>query len=907
VTTFFQFVLLGLGAGGAYALGGIGLTQIYRGSGVLNLAQGAIALFSGVLFVWAYQRWHVSFVLAVLLSVAVAGLIGALIEVLVMRNLRRASLLVRMISTLGVFAILQQAVPLIFGTDFQGQQVNSYYPTGAVRLGSTVRLPYDRLIVVGVTVVLGVVLRLVMDRTRFGLATTAGAENALVAATMGVDTKRTALLNWIIGAALAGLAGVLLVPILGSLDPTPLLLLVIPILAAAMIGRFSSYALTIAGGFLIGIGQSLLIRYQTDIFGQKLAEGWPDALPFLVIIVVLFVGGTPFPKRGELAARLPRVGRSHMHPLLGVGITLVAAAVVFGTSSFQATSITGMAGLAMVGLSLVVITGLAGQTSLAQLAVSGVAALIAARLSSGQDWPFLAVLAAGVIGGAGVGVLFALPAFRTRGPTLAIATIGVGLALQDVVYSNGNLTRANDLGGTPVHSPSLFGFSLNGLTHPQRYAALVVLLLGLATVGVANLRSSPTGRRLLAVRSSERAAAAMGMSLTMAKTAAFVVGAALASLGGVLLAFQNSSVTYDPFDLLSSLNLVIFMLIGGVGFLLGPILGAIISPTGLAHYFFGSHASIQRWLIATGGLGLIMVLIFNPNGQAEQIGKLWKRGRRPPPEREGPPVPARSAATLEVHDLTVRYGPVVAVSELNLTIDPGQIVGLIGPNGAGKTTAIDAIAGFTTAQSGQILLGGKDLSKTRPHDRAAAGIGRTFQTVEPFEDLTVAENLAVSVEQVRWWHWFTDLFHRRPVALPAAVREQAQTLGLRDLDVEPEALSQGQRRLLGVMRAVAAGPAVLLLDEPAAGLNQSETAHLGQVLRQIADESDIGMLLVEHDLSIVTAICDRVIAIDFGRMIFDGAAADSINDPAIRAAYLGESDQGPDKASDELRDERIVT
>jgi len=245
---------------------------------------------------------------------------------------------------------------------------------------------------------------------------------------------------------------------------------------------------------------------------------------------------------------------------------------------------------------------------------------------------------------------------------------------------------------------------------------------------------------------------------------------------------------------------------------------------------------------------------------------------------------------LEVRGLTVGYGAVIAVQDLNLTIAPGCIVGLIGPNGAGKTTAIDAISGFVKPRVGNISLGGKDLSASSPHARAKAGVGRTFQTVEPFDDLTVAENLAVMLEPVRWWHWATDLFHRRKVALPASVREQARALGLQDLDVEPDALSQGQRRLLGVIRAISAGPAVLLLDEPAAGLNRAETEHLGQVLRQIATESGIGMLLVEHDLSIVTAICDQMVAIDFGQTIFDGSVTDAVNDAAIRSAYLGDSE-----------------
>jgi len=901
VTLFFQFAVLGLGAGGAYAIAGVGLTQIYRGSGVLNLAHGAMAFFSAVLFVWAYQVWQLPFLVAAVIAVVAAAIIGALVELLVMRKLRDAAPLVRIIATLGVMAVLQQAVPLIFGGNFQDRNVQSFYPSGAIKLGTSVGLTYDRIIVVGVTLVLGVVLRIVMSGTKFGLATTAGAENPLVAATMGVNTKLVGLLNWVIGSALAGLAGVLLVPILASLNPNPLVLLIIPVLAAAMIGRFSSYALTIAGGLLIGIGQSLLVEYQTQIFGEKLSGGWPDALPFLIIIVILVAGGTTFPKRGELASRLPRVGRTTVSPLVGVVASVAAAALIFVCSNQLATQFATMAAVGIVGLSLVVITGLAGQTALAQLSISGIAAMVAAALSHSFGWPFLAVLVVGVAAGAAAGIIFALPAFRTRGPTLAIATLGVGYALENVLYTNGNLTLSNIYGGTPVRSPSLFGLSLDGTAHPQRYAALVVLLLGLIAVGVSNLRGSPTGRRLLAVRSSERAAASAGIGLARSKTAAFVVAAAIASVGGVLLAFQHDSVTYDAYDILNSLNLVIFTLIGGVGYILGPLFGALISPSGIFTFIFFGHDAVQRWLITIGGVGLIMSLIFNPNGQMEQLGlfcrklwrriwpRIWHRGG-PARDRVGAPLPARPKAVLEVRGLTVGYGVVTAVQDLNLTIEPGRIVGLIGPNGAGKTTAIDAISGFVKPRAGSISLGGNDLSAASTNARARAGVGRTFQTVEPFDDLTVAENLAVTLEPVRWWHWATDLFHRRQVALPASVREQARVLGLRDLDVEPASLSQGQRRLLGVIRAISARPAVLLLDEPAAGLNRSETEHLGQVLRQLATESETGMLLVEHDLSMVTAICDQVVAINFGETIFDGAVTDAVNDATIRSAYLGESE-----------------
>lgn len=894
MTEFVQFALLGLGAGGAYAIAGIGMTQIYRGSGVLNLAHGAMALVAAVVFVWADQRWHLPLLVAGLVAVGAGALLGALVEVLVMRPLRDAAPLVRIIATLGVMAVLQQAVPLLFGTDFQSQPVESFYPSGSVRLGDSVGITFDRLILVGITLALALILRLSMTSTKFGLETIAGAENALVASTLGVNTKRVGLLNWGIGSAAAGLAGVLLVPILGSLIPNPLILLVIPALAAAMIGRFTSYGLTVVGGLLIGIGQSLLVRYQVAIFGDKLGAGWPDALPFLVVIVILVVGGAKFPKRSEVAARLPRVGRTTVSPFVGIGVSLVAAALMLICSDRLAGQFVAMSGYAIVGLSLVVITGLAGQTALAQFSIAAVAALASAAVSHTYAWPFPVVMVVGIAAGTAAGLAFALPAFRTRGPTLAIATLGVGVALQNVVYKNGNLTLADVYGGTPVEAPSLLGIDLSTAEHPQRYAALVVLALGLAAVGVSNLRSSATGRRLLAVRSSERAAAAAGIRLTGAKTAAFVIAAAIASLGGVLLAFQHQTVLYDGYDVIASLNLVIFTLIGGVGYVLGPIFGAVISPSGIFTYIFHGHESVQRWLLAIGGFGLILCLIFYPHGQTEPFGALWRkiwRRRKAPSIRVAQPLPVRPPTELQVRGLSVGYGTVTAVDALDLSIKPGHIVGLIGPNGAGKTTAIDAISGFVRIRSGSISLGDRDMVSYGAHKRAASGVGRTFQMVELFDDLTVAENLAVSVERVRWWHWVTDLVRRRVVSLPASVLEQAALLGLNDLSLSPQELSQGQRRILGVLRAIASGPCVLLLDEPAAGLNRAETEHLSLVLRQLADDLGIGMLLVEHDLSMVSAICDHVVAIDFGKTIFDGSVEQAVDDAAIRAAYLG--DAGP--------------
>jgi sulfate-transporting ATPase len=887
--TFLGFALLGLGAGGAYAIASVGLIQIYRGSGVLNLAHGAIAFTSAVIFVDTYTVHNWGFLPAAAVSIVGAAIIGALVEVLVMYPLRKAALLVRMIATLGVFAIIQVGIPLVFGTQFQYVVSKSFYPVGQLKLAAGLEISYDRLVVLGITVCIGVALAAIMRFTRFGIATTASAENSLVASTMGVNSRRIALANWVIGSMLGGLAGVLLVPIVGFVTAEPFLLLVIPALAAAMVGRFSSFSLAILGACLIGMGQSLLVEYQQTLFPSDVSSGWPDALPLIVIIVLLMRRGSPFPRRGEVVARLPKIGRQTVGPLTAAIVAIVAAGATLFTSSGLAGSISTTAGFMVIGMSLVLITGLAGQISLGQMAIAGVGALIAARMSHDLGAPFPLAATVAVVGGALVGLLFALPASRTRGPTLAIATLGVGVAIEDVVLANGWFTVG--LGGTTIYAPSIFGLNIDGITHAPRYAAFCVLIAVFIAYLLANLRAGPTGRRLVAMRNSERAASSIGVSPSRTKTAAFVASAALASLGGVLLAFQNDTVTYDVFGAVQSLNVVVFTLIGGIGYILGPLVGALGAPSALINYAFTDLSSVQRWITITSGLLLIITLIFNQQGVVAAMRPKRKiRGSDRPLTGAAPPGARqhRDGATLEVRDLTVSYGGVVAVSDLSCTVQPGEIVGLVGPNGAGKTSAIDAISGFASATAGHIVLGGVELSAFPPHKRATAGMGRSFQTVEPFDDLTVAENLAVAAHRPRWTDWIVDAFRWRPATLDDVTAQEAGQLGLDDLRAMPDQLPQGNRRILGVLRALAAGPSVLLLDEPAAGLDRTESGHLVEVLQHIARERHIGLLIIEHDVDVITKLCDRIICLDFGVVIFEGTPSEAKLSPQVRAAYLGE-------------------
>ena len=239
----------------------------------------------------------------------------------------------------------------------------------------------------------------------------------------------------------------------------------------------------------------------------------------------------------------------------------------------------------------------------------------------------------------------------------------------------------------------------------------------------------------------------------------------------------------------------------------------------------------------------------------------------------------------QAESVDVRYGGVHALRAVELAVGEGQLVGLIGPNGAGKTTFIDAITGFTRA-GGRITLDGRELSGLPPHRCARHGLARTWQSGELFDDLTVVENLAVSAQHPSWWAAIGETLGRRVRAGDAAV-EALDRLGLRALADEPAGtISQGQRKLVGVARALAARPRMICLDEPAAGLDTAESTELGRHLRAVAD-SGTAMLLVDHDMGLVLGICDHVVVLEFGAVIAAGPPDRVRDDPAVLAAYLG--------------------
>jgi ABC-type branched-subunit amino acid transport system ATPase component/branched-subunit amino acid ABC-type transport system permease component len=894
------FALFGLATGALYTLNSLGMVLTYRGTGVINFASGAVGMVGTFAYWLLGQNAHLPTALAVLGGVAVSGALGFLIYLL-MRPLREASNLTRVVLTLALLVAIVAIVQIKY-SPADSYTVNSFLPLRPLRLLGTT-IGEDRLWLIAISIVLTAVIYAIYRYTKFGLATSAAAENGESLANLGWSPDAIACGAWVLGGMLAGLAGILLSPETGLYTglATDLLL---PCLAAAVLGGFKSFPLTVVGALCIGIAQDELLRWSS-------VQGIGDAVPFGAIFLIILIRGRKLPLRDHVNERLPRVTSGQVNWKKVVGWTAAGIIAIYWllpavwVSAVTATIIT-----AVVLESIVVITGFAGQISLAQWSIAGCGALVSAHLLQ-DGWPVELAIIAGVLSGIPVGLLVGVAALRARGMSLAIATLAFDVCVVSLVLSNSALNGG--IFGLTVGSPTIFGISIDATLYPKRFAVFVLLIFVLTALVVANLRRGRVGRRLLAIRANERGAAALGVDVMGSKLAAFCYAAMIGSLGGILTILRFPTALFSTFDSFTSVTLVANSVVGGLGFTTGPLAGGVGETGGVGDQIanlFNSN-DVQYAALAFALL-TVFVITRAPDGivpmQAAQnaaIARLLRRGRtssRTPAKSSlaaytavteatgsGAARPrAKAETSLVVEQISVVFGGVKAVTSVSLELRSGEVLGVIGPNGAGKTTLLDAVTGIVRPRSGRLVLNGADISAKTVMQRSRAGIARAFQSLELFEDMTVLENILVACDHGGPLVWVTDLIRPGARVLTPAAQRAVTDLGLENaLDLRPDELSYGQRRLLAIARAIASEPVVLLLDEPGAGLDDRERRELALLITRLAADWGMAILLIDHDVDLVSGVSDRMMALNFGEVIATGTPAEVCQVPAVKAAYLG--------------------
>ncbi len=526
---------------------------------------------------------------------------------------------------------------------------------------------------------------------------------------------------------------------------------------------------------------------------------------------------------------------------------------------------------------LVVVLGYCGQISIAQAAFFGIGAYGVALGTTDFGLPFFVALAGGVALAGALGLILGLGSLRLGGHYLAMVTISFQLILTLVLTNWIDVTHGPD-GVTGIPRPS---WAQGGST----YLALCLCVLVCVSIGAWRLKTARLGRAMQAVRDNELAASTTGIAAFRIKVIAFGISALLGGLGGGLFAGAFAYVSPDQFTFNESIVLLTMALLGGVQSPFGALLG-----TGLLIVLPEWLRFLRQVYLAVYGGAVILIMVFLPDGIWGFVAKRLRR--EVPPLQEVPPLPLlarRAGATeervLHITGLAKHFGGVRALDGVDLSVRRGTVHALIGPNGSGKTTFINVATGLYRPTAGRIALLGTDITALPPHERNRRGLARTYQNIRVFRGMSVLENVMIGAERPG-----NDV-----TGHPARVVERALAaldfVGLRrDGARMVGTLSYGHQRYVEIARALAGSPEVLLLDEPAAGLNMTEKQELGALLHWLRGHG-LTILIVDHDMNLVEQVADHITVLNFGRRIADGPPAAVLNDPDVVAAYLGEPRQ----------------
>jgi ABC-type branched-subunit amino acid transport system ATPase component/branched-subunit amino acid ABC-type transport system permease component len=904
MSSFLPFILLGITTGSVYALAGVGLVLTYKISGVFNFAYGAVGSVAAYLFYWLNVDLHVAWPIAGLVAFALLGIVVGFGFETLGRGLSRVPVAFRIAATVGILTSVEAALTIIFGPD--DLTFPQFLPmSGFTLLG--VNVTYEQVIVTCISIVAMASLYALFRLTRLGMAMRAIVESPTLLALTGTGSRRVGRWAWVIGCAFATLSGLLLAPDV-PLNPTTLTLLVVEAFGAAAIGGFSNLPLTWVGGILIGIVESILTKYGST---NAVLAGASPSVPFIVLFVVLvFSRRTSFGVRQLVTPPRPAAWRMPPRAQCVVAIIALLFFLLVPTfAGYQLAQWTILLSDALLFLSLGLLVRTAGEVSLCQVSFAAIGVVAFSKLlSAGVPW-----IPALLIGGlcvVPVGAVLAIPAIRFSGLYLALATFGFALLLEDMFYSSSFMFGTT---GISVPVPHLSWLNV-GSTTGYYYVVLAITVIG--ALVVLAITQSRLGRLLRGISNSPTAMSASGSSVKVALALVFCLSAFIAGVAGVLNGGALNVATGDNYDPFISLEFVVIVLIaaGGVPwYAITSALAFVIIPL----YFHNPNAA--DYLQVLFGVSAVAIAV---TGQPQfalfdrmrnwiatadsSVGRALQRGRqrkglgtaspagRMPSDRPGVDAMNGGVAgqkTLEVTGLSVQYGGLRAVNCLSLYAETGAITGLIGPNGAGKSSALAACSGLVRSREGHVVLGGQDITDMSPAARARFGLGRTFQRSELFDSLTVRENISLGFEACA----AGSSVLRQLVGKRSDRRIQEQRVDrafelchLEDVSQQlAGSLPAGQRRVVEIARCLAGPFQILLLDEPCSGLDRIETEELGRLLTRLVQVEGLGILLVEHDMSLVMSVCHRIYVLDGGELIFTGTPDTVQQSDAVRAAYLG--------------------
>jgi branched-chain amino acid transport system permease protein len=542
-----------------------------------------------------------------------------------------------------------------------------------------------------------------------------------------------------------------------------------------------------------------------------------------------------------------------------------------------------------------IISGFAGYVSLGQSAFMGLGAYTTALLTLHLHVSPWSMIPLGGVLAAAVAAVLGLVIMRTRGHSFVIITIAFLLILQLVALNWRGFTGGSN------------GLTLPITTYPLQwqYTPFYYVLLGVLGLQILMswwIRRTKFGMGLIAIREDEDKAGAVGVNNAVYKVLAFVASAVLIGVGGGVYAYYITFVDYrGMFNIQNSVLIVLAALLGGRGTVLGPVLGAFAVE--ILKEEANVHFGTTQMNLVVYGLVMAGVVLFLPRGVVPSVAG-WARARADRAagalasgaiDLRPAPVPARArdrdeepsrGALLEVDGLSKRFGGLQAVDGLSFTVEEGTITALIGPNGSGKTTAFNLITGMMRADAGRVVLAGRRIDRLPSWERAHLGLGRTFQITRLFREMTVLENVVAPLRRFSWRQLAADAVAGHEVE---RATELLEFVGMaRHAHVPARALSFGQQKLVELAQVLMLDPKLILLDEPAGGINPTLIARMADKIRELNAELGTTFLIVEHNMPLVAELCDPVIVLARGRTIAEGPAAEIQRDPAVLDAYLGE-------------------